>query len=413
LPKKYGDYQVPNSNYGREQKNRKNIQKLDNREKLMLLKTKGIPSGINRPIVGSITFDPKKDADILIVADNIPRYLKRFKAVLSTCIQSDLFDKPSVHSIATVDHLSEGDIIVVNTDGVINTLYRVNSDHNFLLFTERCNSNCVMCSQPPKNKDDTDYLYDLHSQTIPLIPKSCFELGITGGEPTLLGDRFFNLLEQIQIHLPDTDVHCLTNGRSFAWPKFADKLGAMSFSRLMLGIPLYSDYYAQHDYIVQAKGAFNQTIQGLYNLAKHNVRLEIRIVLHQQTIPRLVKIAHFIYKYLPFAEQVAFMGLEYQGYTPYNIEKLWIDPNDYGHELVEAMTYLSDFGMNISLYNAQLCITPKPIWQFARKSISDWKNIFHEECDKCSMKQECGGFFASSIFKRSKGIKAFTADFMK
>ncbi|MBS0027491.1 His-Xaa-Ser system radical SAM maturase HxsC [Chitinophaga sp. 22321] len=379
----------------------------------MLLKTKGTPSGVDAPVIGRVTFNPENDAEILIITDNISGHIGRFKAVLSTDAQLFQLDKPSVHSITAIDHLSEGDIVVVNTDGVINTLYRINSYHNFLLFTERCNSNCLMCSQPPKNRDDTDYLYNIHSQTIPLIPKDCFELGITGGEPTLLGERFFKLLEQIQTHLPDTEIHCLTNGRSFAWPTFSQKLSMMSFSRLMLGIPLYSDYYAQHDYIVQAKGAFNQTIQGIYNLAKHNIRLEIRIVLHKQTIPRLVKLSKFIYKNLPFVEHVAFMGLEYQGYTPHNIEKLWIDPNDYGNELVEAITYLSDFGINTSLYNAQLCTTPEKIWQFTRKSISDWKNIFHEECDKCLIKQACGGFFASSTFKRSAAIKAFTTDCIK
>ncbi|WP_436490611.1 His-Xaa-Ser system radical SAM maturase HxsC [Chitinophaga sp. ARDCPP14] len=374
----------------------------------MLLKTKGIPSEINAPIVGRVTFGSDTKGEVLIANENIPMHLQHYKVILSSNQKVSLFDKPSVYSIPDVSHLCEGDIVVVNTDGVISTLYRINSPHNFLLFTERCNSNCLMCSQPPRDKDDTDYLYNIHTQTIPLIPKDCMELGITGGEPTLSGDKFFKLLAQIQTQLPDTEVHCLTNGRSFAWPNMADKLGDMSFKRLMLGIPIYSDYHAQHDYIVQAKGAFDQTVQGLYNLARRNVRIELRIVLHKQTLPRLLKLAKFIYKNLPFAEHVAFMGLEHQGYTPYNLDKLWIDPIEYGKELTEAMTYLSDFGMTTSLYNSQLCTTPREIWQFSKKSISDWKNIFHEECNQCSMKNDCGGFFASSVFKHSKGIKAFS-----
>lgn len=374
----------------------------------MRLKTRGIPSGINTPIVGRITFGPDQDGEILIINDEIPLYLQSYKVILSTSPQAYIFDKPSVYSIPDLSHLCEGDIVVVNTDGIISTLYRINSPHNFLLFTERCNSNCLMCSQPPRDKDDTRYLFQIHTQSIPLIPKNCIELGITGGEPTLLGDNFFKLLEQIQIQLPNTEIHCLTNGRSFAWPGMANKLGDMSFQRLMLGIPIYSDYNAQHDYIVQAKGAFDQTIQGLYNLARRNIRIELRIVLHKQTIPRLLKLSKFIYKNLPFVEHIAFMGLEHQGYTPHNLDKLWIDPIEYGKELVEAITYLSDFGMAVSLYNSQLCTTPPEIWQFSRKSISDWKNIYHEECGQCSMKNDCGGFFASSIFKHSKGIKAFS-----
>lgn len=371
----------------------------------MLLKTKGIPNHLDSLIVGRVTYSGNGPSEILISSDALQTDHPKYKAILSTDVP--LFTSMrGVFSIPDLSHLCEGDIVGIHSDGVVNTLYRINSFHNFLLFTERCNSNCLMCSQPPRDKDDTNYLFSLHSQTIPLIPKDCPELGITGGEPTLLGDRYFTLLELLKEELPNTEIHCLTNGRSFAWPNIANRLGDMEYSRMMLGIPIYSDYSAQHDYIVQAKDAFNQTVKGLYNLAKRNVRIELRIVLHQQTIPRLLKLAKFIYRNLPFAEHVTFMGLEHQGYTPFNINKLWIDPLDYNNELFESVTYLADMGMNVSIYNAQLCITPRNVWQYTRKSISDWKNIYHDECTKCSVRDNCGGFFASGILKHSRGISA-------
>ena len=371
----------------------------------MLLKTKGKPWGIKSPIVGRIAFDRNEDAEILIIEDVIQGDLSRYKAILTTLDVNDAVDMPSVYAVPDFKHLSGGDIVVINSDGIINTSYRVNSYHNFLLFTERCNSNCLMCSQPPKDRDDTGYFYDIYRQMIPFIPKDCQELGITGGEPTLLGDRFFKILEQIKEHLPDTALHCLTNGRSFAWTNVAQRLGDMAYSKLMLGIPVYSDFSAQHDYIVQSLGAFDQTIQGLYNLAKHNVRIELRIVLHKQTIPRLTRLVKYIYKNLPFVEHIAFMGLENQGYTPFNIDKLWIDPMEYYTELSESMMYLSDHGLNVSLYNSQLCVTPKEVWEFSRRSISDWKNIYLKECDGCLIKAECGGFFSSNLVRHSIGIK--------
>jgi len=36
----------------------------------------------------------------------------------------------------------------------------------------------------------------------------------------------------------------------------------------MLGIPLYSDIDDEHDFVVQASGAFEETLHGLYNLAE-------------------------------------------------------------------------------------------------------------------------------------------------
>lgn len=375
----------------------------------MLLKTQGKCININESIVAKVTRNQhlKADNQVLICEDYFPECTESFKVVLTNLdVGSQNISGKFVHSIQNLNHLTDGDIIAINTDGVINTLYRINSNQNFLLATERCNSNCLMCSQPPRDMEDIYYLHNLHQKLIQLIPKDCIELGITGGEPTLLGNLFYNLLLQIQSELPNTDIHCLTNGRSFAWKNMADRLGALKYDKLMLGIPLYSDFYQIHDYVVQAKDAFNQTIQGIYNLAANDVRIEIRVVLQMQSIPRLKKLAQYIYRNLPFVEHITFMGLEHQGYTPFNIDKLWIDPVDYMEELGEAATFLADKDMNVSIYNTQLCLLPQELWQFSRKSISDWKNIYLDECKTCEVVDQCGGLFSSGQNKHSNYIKA-------
>jgi His-Xaa-Ser system radical SAM maturase HxsC len=379
----------------------------------MLLKTKGVPYRIARPIVAKVTRNPSTPSanSALIVEERFPSGgVDSFRAVLTNRpLEDTRVTMPVIHSVSNFDHLAEGDIVVINTDGVINTIYRVGSHQNFLLVTERCNSNCLMCSQPPKDRNDIPYLFDVCKELVPLIPKDAHEIGITGGEPTILGDLFFDLLQLIKSELPNTEVHCLTNGRSFAWNKMALKLGEMNYNKLMLGIPLYSDYYRVHDYIVQAKNAFDQTMQGLYNLAEQHQRIEIRIVLHKQSIPRLTKLAHYIYRNLPFVEHVAFMGLEYQGYTPHNIDKLWIEPKEYVNDLVEATDFLSDRGLNVSVYNLPLCVMPRELWKYNKKSISDWKNIYLEECTKCVLSSDCGGLFISNEKILRKYVKAFDA----
>jgi His-Xaa-Ser system radical SAM maturase HxsC len=378
----------------------------------MLLKTRGISAHINEPIVAKVTRDQlsQESNQILIVENGASiENPKTFKAVLTNLtIENYRHDIPFVHSVKSFEHLDDGDIVVVNSDGVINTLYRNKSRHNFILVTERCNNNCLMCSQPPKGSDDVQYLFDIYRQLIPLIPKDCSEIGITGGEPTLLGESLFKLLQLIKTTLPQTDVHCLTNGRAFAWNNIAHRLAEMKYDRLMLGIPLYSDYYQVHDYIVQAKNAFNQTILGLYNLAAYNQRIEIRVVLHKLSIPRLVKLAHYVYRNLPFIEHIAFMGLEYRGYTPYNVDRLWIDPTEYMNELGEATEFLSSRGLNVSIYNSQLCLMPQILWKYNRKSISDWKNVYSNECSSCTMVSDCGGLFASNEKMHSVHLKSFT-----
>ena len=364
---------------------------------IMNLRTKGKSANIDKIFIGKIE-SKDNSGDFVRVTSS------EGDSIFLCKDYNERFGK-QVFNIKNLEDFNVEDVISANEVGGINILYRKNSFHNTLLFTERCNSNCLMCSQPPKDKDDTKSWFYIHSKTIPLIAKDCFELGISGGEPTILGDNFYNLVQQVTDELPNTSVHVLTNGRNFAKNHLAERLGNIGNSNMMLGIPLYSDFYQQHDYIVQAKNAFYQTILGLHNLNRYNVRLEIRIVLHKQTIGRLKNLSEYIYKNLPFVEHVTFMGLEYVGYTPHNIDKLWIDPYSYKDQLEESVMYLADRGMRVSIYNTQLCLLNETSWEFAKKSISDWKNEYLEECNLCNKKDECAGFFRWNLKLNSAFIK--------
>jgi His-Xaa-Ser system radical SAM maturase HxsC len=287
-------------------------------------------------------------------------------------------------------HLKSGDVVVLHPRGHIRTLFRPDSDYNALLVTERCNSFCLMCSQPPINRDDSE-LVDINLETIRLMNPAPRSLGITGGEPTLLGEGLFRILRELDRRLPDTDVHMLTNGRRFAWPEFTAEFMEPRHPKVTLGIPLYADDARIHDHVVQARGAFDQTVQGLHLVARYEQPIEIRIVLHALTIPRLKHLAEYIYRNIPFASHVAFMGLEITGFTRPNLRQLWIDPYDYLRELEVAVEYLAIRGMNVSIYNHQLCVIPRSLWRFARKSISDWKNLYFEACEACAVHEKCGG----------------------
>ncbi len=375
----------------------------------MRLQVRGNPSGVKGTIVGRVVRDARKldEHSIVLVEDDfwMTSRSKEVSAVITTK-DSPLpgFGAPTIYAVPALDHLDEGDLVSLDASGNVNTLYRVNSVHNAVLVTETCNSKCLMCSQPPKRNGDIAYLFDINRKLIPLIPKTCREITITGGEPTLLGDALFEMLRILVKELPETEIHVLTNGRKFARMDFAAKLEGLETTRISFGVPLYSDYYGVHDYIVQAESAFNQTILGLHNLARLRQRIELRVVLQKLTIERLEKLAHFIYKNLPFAEHVAFMALENIGFARYNSDLLWIDPCDYRELLSEAVLYLDSFGMNVSIFNHQLCTLPEELWPFARKSISEWKRIYLKECAACGVRQRCGGFFESCRDLHSRGI---------
>jgi hypothetical protein len=91
------------------------------------------------------------------------------------------------------------------------------------------------------------------------------------------------------------------------------------------------------------------------------------------------------------------MGLEPTGFARANMDSLWVDPTEYIQGLKEAVEILDRERIRTSLYNLQLCILPKELWPFARKSISDWKNEYIDKCSICSEKSSCAGFFSSSV----------------
>ncbi|MGI4822636.1 MAG: His-Xaa-Ser system radical SAM maturase HxsC [Janthinobacterium lividum] len=374
-----------------------------------MLRLRGQAKGLDRPLVGTVTRQPLTATGSQVVVLDNPTIegpqLGGGAAVLAAGLPPSQWAGASVGYLLGLEQLAEGDVVSLHPGGQVMRQYQMGSRQNFLLATERCNSNCLMCSQPPKDRDDTAYLLDLYRQVLPLLPIDCPELGITGGEPTLLGDGFFELLELCQRYVPGAELHCLTNGRSFAWRAFTERLGQLKLHQLMLGIPLYADHAPLHDYVVQARGAFDQTVRGLHELAAVGQRVEIRVVLHQLTVPRLGKLARFIYRNLPFVEHVTFMGLENTGYTPHNRDKLWLDPLDYMPQLTEAVEFLAGQHLHVSIYNHQLCLLPPSLWPFARRSISDWKNIYLPACENCAVREVCGGLFSSCATMHSTHIR--------
>ena len=300
--------------------------------------------------------------------------------------------------------LGEGDVLRIQPQsGRVRVLYRRTSRHNFLLVTEHCNNYCLMCSQPPKTVDD-GWLIDEIAETLPLVDPATPTLTFTGGEPLTEWRRFIGLLELARDLLPNTAVHVLTNGRAFSSPEVARAWAAVRHPKLSAGIPIYAAVDHIHDYVVQAKGAFDETVLGVLRLKDRGQRVEIRTVLHAITAPRLRETCSWIARNLPFVDHVALMGMENTGFAIANNDTLWIDPLDYREELKAGVDVLSTAGVNVSVYNLPLCVLDPSVRPFAVQSISDWKNAYVEECEGCSARRDCAGFFSTGRPKFSRGI---------
>lgn len=295
----------------------------------------------------------------------------------------------------------DNDIISINPDGTASVVWEASSPHNAFYVTDICNSKCIMCPQI----EGACSRYDQCLKIIDLIKlDSDKNIGITGGEPTLNIDKLIEILEKIAKKSPNQKVHILTNGRLFKSSNVTDKLASVKNICLSVGIPLYSDIAEEHDYIVGVQGAFQETMQGLYNLAKKGINIEIRTVILRQNYKKLRNIAEYIYHNIPFVSHVAFMGMEYHGNAETNYDLVSIDPVDYKQQLYEAVREFVRYDMYVDVYNLPLCLVDSKIKEFCRDSISTWKKSFLPQCSECSCKNQCSGVFETS-FKHSENIK--------
>jgi len=376
----------------------------------LIKRATGIPAALY-----TITTDPNLPISIrprFALLSDSPRDVTDYGAQL---VFADDPNRPSLTAADNVyrvpvhfDYLKDGDIVHIDgSQRRMNTLFRKGASNNSILLTEQCNHYCLMCSQPPKKIDDS-HLLRRALDLVSLIPKDARRIAFTGGEPTLYGDRLIDLIRHAKIQLPHTSVDLLSNGRKFKDKDFASRFGKIGHPYCTVAIPVYSDDPVRHDYVVQAPGAFDETVRGILNLKRFGQRVEVRIVLHKQTIGRLRQTCEFLCRNLLFVDHVALMGLEITGFTRANLDLLWIDPYEYRHILSEAIETLNTYGMPASVYNHQLCVVNPDVEGNYRKSISDWKNEYIECCGACTRRSECGGFFSSSkMYRYSDHIKPY------
>ena len=358
-------------------------------------KIKGDIKNIKNTIYGSFTYknNPFKQNRI-VKCSKIPLFTFGAKGFIVT---KEIKYIPKNVPVLISDekiNFEENDIISLTPAGDCVCVWETNSPHNGLYVTDLCNSKCIMCPQIENGTSRYDECLKILDN---IDLKNCESIGITGGEPTLEPDKLAALLHKISKLSKNQKVHILTNGRNFSNEDNAIKFSNLKNIDISWGIPLYSNISEEHDYIVGIKGAFKETMQGLYNLAKHRQKIEIRIVIMRQNYKILKDIAQYIYRNLPFITHVALMALEYHGRAEENYDIISIDPVEYKEELYSAIKIFVRYNIPADVYNLPLCLADNRIHEFCKDSISTWKKTYTEKCKNCTKKDICSGVFETSF----------------
>lgn len=293
-----------------------------------------------------------------------------------------------------LNKLQENDIVAISPSGEVFLLWEHLSDNNLLFLTDYCNSNCIMCPQASSNEPQN--YYDEALRILTLIQGSPTSICLSGGEPTFLPDKYLSIVSTIKNKFPDVYLQTLTNGKNFVDFNFTKDCVINSPRKTTYAIPLYSANSQVHNHMVGAKNSFQNTIKGIYNLYRFKQNIEIRIVITKHNFKTLPDIAHFIYWNLPFVHHVAFMGMEIHGNADKNFQQIWIEPTEYMSFLENAICFLDQRLINVSIYNLPHCLLPPNLHKYARDSISSWKKSYLPECTGCQFFNTCAGFFTTS-----------------
>lgn len=314
-------------------------------------------------------------SDTLILIPGI----KKYKAVDLVSGKVKKYIQPKNESEKILD-------IMIMENGQKHLLFRIENRELTFFLTSKCNHRCIMC---PQKLDIDPVDNDLILQRVidNLDYKMFDEICFTGGEPLLK----MNFIEQVIQKAPERIfISILTNGSIMPSEPILKSL------RCKLCVPLYAPYDELHNKMT-GSSSFYKVIENLIKISKYETLIELRFVMTKLNYSCLEEYVRFVWRNLPFVQDVAFMGMELTAEAHKNKDELWINPEEYVEPLQKAVSYLDCCGVMTWIYNLPFCLFDPPYRRFLVKSISPWKIKYIPKCESCNMKADCGGMFFSAV----------------
>lgn len=292
------------------------------------------------------------------------------------------------------------------SDGALLLVHDGNPDDLVFYITGACNSNCIMCPSPVQSRKNCPAVsIDTLIEIARHVPQNIRHITVTGGEPFIAGKDIFRLFLFCREKFTEAEFQVLTNGRIFAIDEYCQLLCETIPGNELLGIPIHASSETLHDRISQTPGSFRQTVQGIQNLLKRSVMVEIRIVVNKWNIEDFENIADLIVQKMKSVHHVCIMAMEMTGNAHVNKESVWVEYGESFPYIRPAVLKLIRHGIDVVLYNFPLCTVEKEFWTICAKSISPSKVRYDEVCSACRMKDACGGVFAGTLRLERNALK--------
>ncbi len=151
-----------------------------------------------------------------------------------------------------------------------------------------CNNNCIFClneHMKPLGKLSFEKAKKAIDRAKSL---KCKTVIFTGGEPSIRPD-FFELCNYAKKQ--GLEIEIQTNGRKFSEKEFAEKISALGIKLFVVSIHAHN---AKLNKILTGTDSFNETIQGIKNLALLGNKIVSNTVITKQNMQNLKEIAKML-----------------------------------------------------------------------------------------------------------------------
>ena len=155
--------------------------------------------------------------------------------------------------------------------------------------TWACNNRCRFCLDADVKDSKSVDSGELKEQIRQGAEQGCRRLILSGGEPTIHPD-YLDLLAYGRQSGYDW-VQTITNGRMFAYKKFADKAVAAGLCEATFS--MHGHTAEMHDHLVGVEGAFKQSLRGLETLLDAGVVVSVDVVINALNLEQLPDILDF------------------------------------------------------------------------------------------------------------------------
>ena len=222
-------------------------------------------------------------------------------------------------------------------------------------------------------------------------------LCFTGGEPTLR-EEFFEILKYARQKHPKKFLFVVSNGRRFASEEFTKKLADLNLGNFRLGIALYSHRASIHDEITQAKGSWQEAVQGIKNLLKYGFNVELRILVEKLNYQEMEDFARFIVENFKGLERVVFINLKYTGNAFINRKRVFVRYSKAAPYVQKATDILLRKGFEVKLFHFPLCIIDRKYWPLAEGTTKQESELtLLKKCELCTVKERCPKIWKSYL----------------